>query len=70
MAEYVRRRGPCMYSVVWKVERLAEAERHVRAQGLRTTHEGCVAGAWSIAPEDFFGARHEFTENTTPKLFR
>jgi hypothetical protein len=62
VAGYLRRRGPGMYSVVWKVERLSEAARHVQANGLRIVEDGCVAGACSIDPDDMFGARHEFAD--------
>lgn len=49
-----------VYAQVWRVADEAAAEDVFRANGLRTTREACVSAGFAIAPEDFFGARHEF----------
>jgi catechol 2,3-dioxygenase-like lactoylglutathione lyase family enzyme len=50
-----------VYSLVWRVEDAAAAEAFIQGKGLRTTREGCVTSGFAIHPDDFLGARHEFT---------
>ena len=51
-----------IYALVWQVADPAAARAHFTKEllGLRLTEQACVSEGFAIAPEDFFGARHEF----------
>lgn len=50
-----------IYALVWQVADEAQARGHFTGKcKLRLTEADCVSGGFAIAPEDFFGARHEF----------
>jgi catechol 2,3-dioxygenase-like lactoylglutathione lyase family enzyme len=57
-----------IYSLVWRVDQEDKAEAFFREKGLRTTRQGCVSKGFAIEPDDFFGARHEFTASGRPSL--
>lgn len=62
VASYIGGRGPGLYSLVWKVERLDAARTYFERKGVPVVEKGSVAGTFSIDPAATFGARHEFTE--------
>lgn len=50
-----------IYALVWQVEDADGARTHFTGKcQLRLTADGCVSAGFAIAPDDFFGARHEF----------
>jgi catechol 2,3-dioxygenase-like lactoylglutathione lyase family enzyme len=57
-----------IYSLVWRVEHEETAEAFFREKGLRTTRQDCVSKGFAIEPDDFFGARHEFTASPRRNL--
>jgi catechol 2,3-dioxygenase-like lactoylglutathione lyase family enzyme len=61
LGEFLQPPSSGVYALVWRVEDEAAAEAVFTGQGLRTTRDGCVSAGFAIAPEDFLGARHEFT---------
>ena len=57
-----------IYSLVWRVEHEEAAQAFFHEKGLRTTRHGCVSKGFAIEPDDFLGARHEFTAYRRPSL--
>jgi len=50
-----------IYALVWKIADASKARAHFGDKlCLRLTQDECVSAGFAIAPEDFFGARHEF----------
>ena len=50
-----------IYALVWNIADEARARAHFADKlKLRLTQEGCVSPGFSIVPDDFYGARHEF----------
>ena len=50
-----------IYALVWQVADAGRARAHFTEKcKLRLTQADCVSPGFAIAPEDFFGARHEF----------
>jgi catechol 2,3-dioxygenase-like lactoylglutathione lyase family enzyme len=60
LAEFLEPPTSGIYSLVWRVEDTAAAERFFHDKGLRTTREACVSGGFAIDPRDLSSARHEF----------
>ena len=52
-----------IYALVWKVDDLAQAQAHFAGKlKFRVGQAHCVPAGLAIEPDDFLGARHEFTE--------
>lgn len=62
LGAFLGRPNMAIYALVWDVDDLAKAEAHFHRLGLRTTREGCIAGAFAIEPSDMMGARYEFLQ--------
>jgi catechol 2,3-dioxygenase-like lactoylglutathione lyase family enzyme len=54
-----------IYALVWAVADVGIAEQYFLGKNLRITRQGCVADGFAIHPDDFLGARHEFTSSAT-----
>lgn len=52
-----------IYALVWVVTNEAIAEQYFLDKKLRITRQGCVSDGFAIYPDDFLGARHEFTSS-------
>ena len=72
IGRYLEERGPGTYSLTWKVGGLNAFRGHLdrsREMGVleapvRLRSDLCATGEFAIDPDDFFGARHEFTERS------
>lgn len=64
VSRYMEERNPGVYSIVWQVDDLAQAEDYFRSKELNIVRDGAMEGSFSIDPADMFGARHEFTDQS------
>ncbi|MDE2596461.1 MAG: lactoylglutathione lyase [Sphingomonadales bacterium] len=61
LGAFLARQQNGIYALVWQVADPARASAHFTEKcKLRLTSDDCVSPGFAIAPEDFFGARHEF----------
>jgi catechol 2,3-dioxygenase-like lactoylglutathione lyase family enzyme len=63
ITSHIGRRNEGIYSMAWKVGSLDQAAARLAKLGVATEEGAGALGGLSIAPDGFFGARHELVEH-------